>query len=112
MNEQLINVKNIIYQGDLGNSISQLIKLTQKYSSHFHEDVVLQSAKFEQVKADERQGIHSSREIKRKKKRIEFALLELIDVIDEEEVIDENNSTNNTYKNLTNVIEMIHLRHY
>lgn len=109
MNEQLIKIKNTIQEGDIENSISQLIKLAQKYSSRFQNDVILQSANFQQVKTDERRGISSAEDIKREKKRIMFTLLELIDVIDEEEIIEENTNDTDTSRDSDKVIKILFL---
>ena len=109
MNKQLTNLKNTIQQGDLENSISQLIKLTQKYSSRFHNDVILQSANFQSVQTDEHRGISSGEDIKREKKRIVFALLELIDNIDKEGLIKENTRNKDTSKDSNKVIKILFL---
>ena len=109
MNEQLAKIKNYIQKGNLENSIPQLIEITKKYSSRFHNKAIQQSANFEQLETDKIDDIYSPDDIRRERRKIVSALLKLIDMIDEEGLIKENTKNKNTSKDSNKVIKILFL---
>ena len=81
MEINLAPIRNAIQYGDLQGAIVQLLEITQTYVPRFHNEVVLHSARLEEIRADERKGIVTLEEIRREKRRIASALLDLIDHI-------------------------------
>ena len=84
MKPNLSEIKALIQSGNLENAGQQLLELARAKSSRFENDVIGQLASLKQVRTDERKGIANSESIKMQKNRITYALLELIDEIDEE----------------------------
>lgn len=83
MNVNLNNLKKSLQQGDLQNSITQLLEITQNYPKRFHNEVILHGANFRQLRDNERKGLVSNEEIRREKSRLLNALLDLIDELEE-----------------------------
>ncbi len=54
MNAKLTYIKNLIQKCDLKNAISQLIEITDCYSSRFHDEVILHAANLKQLQENER----------------------------------------------------------
>src|ERR1041385_2896413 len=84
MQVKLSEIKDFIQSSDLENAGRLLLEFTQKSSSRFHNEVLGQLANLKQVLTDERKGIASPETTKLNKNRVTYALLELIDEIDEE----------------------------
>src|SRR6266487_518993 len=84
MKPDLSEIKISIQNGDLDSASKQLLSFTQENSSRFHNEVVGQLANLKQVLTDERKRIASPEIIRLNKNRITYALLEIIDEIDEE----------------------------
>jgi len=84
MKIDLLKIKDLIQKGRIDSSGNQLLNLARKNSSRFQNEIIGQLANLEQVLADERKGIVSPETIRIQKNRISYALLELIDEIDEE----------------------------
>jgi len=84
MQIKLSKVKEGIQNGDLESAGQQLLEFTQKHSSRFYNEVIGHFANLKQVIADERKGIANPETTKLNKNRITYALLDLIDDIDEE----------------------------
>ena len=96
MKLNLTTIKNLIQQGELQNAIFQLTEITNEYSSRYHNEVILHTASLKEVQDNERKGLLSPEEIRREKNRIVYALLDLINVIEQE--IATKHSTVNLYK--------------
>lgn len=97
MNIKLTTIKNLIQQGELQNAISQLTEITNDYSSRYHNEVILHSASLKQIIDNERRGILSIEEIRREKNRIMYAILDLINEI-EQEITTKDRANNNMAK--------------
>ena len=94
---KLTAIKNLIEQGDLQNAISKITEITNEYSSRYHNEIILHSSSLKQVIGDERKGIISIEEIRREKKRIAYAVLDLVNEIELETINDrEHKKTNQT----------------
>lgn len=84
MNQKLLEVKYYVKEGDLQKAIALLLQFTNEWSSRFSNEVILHSARFQQLIIDERKGIIDSQEASRMKTQIVRALLDLTDEIDRE----------------------------
>lgn len=84
MNATLAEIKDAVQQGDLERSLSMLRNLTSEQSSRFHNEVILQTARVNKVRTDERQGMVSFEKLSQEKNRIIFNLLDLIDAIEQD----------------------------
>jgi hypothetical protein len=84
MKPNLSEIKALIQSGNIEKAGQQLLEFAQAKSSRLDNDVIGQLASLKQVLTDERKGIASPESIKMQKNRITYALLELIDEIDEE----------------------------
>ena len=84
MQKYLSEVKGLIRSGNLESAGEKLLSFAQKKPSRFYNEVVGHLASLKQVLVDERKGIASPETTKLNKNRITYALLELIDEIDEE----------------------------
>ena len=105
MKLNLTTIKNLIQQGELQNAIFQLTEITNEYSSRYHNEVILHTASLKEVQDNERKGLLSPEEIRREKNRIVYALLDLINVIEQE--IATKHSTVNLYK--PKILSLIHI---
>ncbi|MDJ0899245.1 MAG: CHAT domain-containing protein [Xenococcus sp. MO_188.B8] len=106
---ELANVKNLIQQGDLQNAIIYLIEIANQYSSRFHNEVILHAANLKQLQENERKGILSTEEIRREKNRITYALLDLINAIDQEIATKENAISPSDPKSNDKIIKILFL---
>ena len=84
MLSRLSQIKIDIQRGDLQNAGQELLEFTQNQSSRFQNEIIGQLASLNQVLADERKGVTNPETLKIQKNRITYALLELVDEIDEE----------------------------
>lgn len=93
MTSKLTNIKNLIQEGNFKNASSQLIEITNQYSSRYHNEVIVHTANLTQLLENERRGTLSTEEIRREKNRITYALLDLINEI-EQEISKKDNTVN------------------
>jgi hypothetical protein len=84
MNATLSEIKAHIRNGNLEKAGQELLGFTQKNSSRFFNEVIGQIASLKQALSDERKGVASAETTKMHKSRITYALLDLIDEVDEE----------------------------
>lgn len=84
MKSTLFEIKDLIQNGNLEGAGKQLLVFAQNNVSRFQNEIVGQLANLKQVLTDERKGISNPETIKTQKNRITYALLELIDEIEEE----------------------------
>ncbi|MEH2391153.1 MAG: CHAT domain-containing protein [Nostoc sp.] len=84
MNSKFISIRNLIQSGDLQNAISHITEITNAYSSRYRNEVILHTANLKELLENERKGILSIEEIRREKNRIVYALLNLINEIEQE----------------------------
>ncbi|MDZ7970464.1 MAG: CHAT domain-containing protein [Nostoc sp. DedSLP03] len=84
MKSKLTNIRNLIQKGELKNAILQLTEITNKYSSRYHNEVILHAASLNQLQESERKGILSTEEIRREKNRIVSVLLDLTNAIEQD----------------------------
>jgi hypothetical protein len=87
MNIKLTGIKNLIQQGELQNAISEITEITNEYSSRYHNEIILHAASLKQIIEDERKDTFSIQEIRREKKRIVYAILDLINEIEQEIIL-------------------------
>ena len=80
----LSHIKGSIQQGEIENAGQHLLKFARTNSSRFTNEIIGQLANLKEVLTDERKGVASAESIKMQKNRITYALLDLIDAIDEE----------------------------
>ena len=106
---ELVNIKNLIQQGDLQHAIIYLIEITDRYSSRFHNEAILHVANLKQFQENERKGILSTEEIRRQKNRITYALLDLINEIDREIATKESTISPSDPKNNDKIIKILFL---
>ncbi|NEO52428.1 MAG: hypothetical protein F6K54_04645 [Okeania sp. SIO3B5] len=80
----IYQIRNSIQDGNLEGASQQMLELTSKYSSRFHNEALVHQARLKLILTDERKGIVSSETITIQKSRIISALLELTDEIKKE----------------------------
>jgi nucleoside phosphorylase len=81
---QLSSTRKSVQRDDLQTAIAQLIAVTEKHSSRFHNEVLLHAASLQQLRTDVRKGLLTSQETSSERRRITHAILELIDDVDQE----------------------------
>lgn len=84
MSITLNNIKDIIEQGDFRNASQQLLEFVTQYSPRFKNEVIGYKARLQQAFFNENRGIISPEEIQRQKNSIMYAMLELIEILEEE----------------------------
>jgi hypothetical protein len=84
MSITLNNIKNIIQQGDFKTASQQLLEFVTQYSPRSQNEVIGYKAKLQQTFIDENRGIVSREEIQRQKNGIMYAMLGLIEVLEED----------------------------
>ena len=80
----LTNIKQIIQEGDLKNATQQLLEVVKSYPSRYENEVIVHKANINKLMEKERRRTTSEETITQEKNRIMYALLDLIDVIQEE----------------------------
>lgn len=80
----LMNIKQLIQEGDLKNATQQLLELFKSYPSRYENEVIVHKANVNKLIEKERRRITSEETIAQEKNRIMYALLDLIDEIQEE----------------------------
>ena len=80
----LNNIKNVIQQGDFKTASQQLLEFVTQYVPRFQNEVIGYKAKLQQTFIDENRGIVSREEIQRQKNGIMYAMLGLIEVLEED----------------------------
>ena len=84
MSITLNSIKNIIQQGDFKTASQQLLEFVTQYFPRFQNEVIGYKAKLQQIFIDENRGIISREEIQRHKNSIMYAMLELIEILEED----------------------------
>ncbi len=83
MTTNLNKIRNTIQQGDFKNASQQLLEFVNQYCPRFQNEVIGYKAKLNQIFMDENRGIISYDEVQRQKNRSMYAMLELIEVLEE-----------------------------
>jgi uncharacterized protein (DUF885 family) len=77
-------IKTLIQSGDLENAAQQLLTFAQTHSSRFTNEALGHLARLKQIVSDERKGVVSAETTRMSKNQLTFALLDLIDEMEEE----------------------------
>ncbi|MBW4465540.1 MAG: hypothetical protein KME07_08875 [Pegethrix bostrychoides GSE-TBD4-15B] len=84
MNEIFKVVRELIQENDMQLASKILLEVAEQNSSRFHNEIIGHRASLRQIANDERKGIATDESIRKQKKRIRYALLEVTDEIDKE----------------------------
>ena len=83
MIKNLSEIRSSIQKGDLQGAARQLLELARSHAPNLYNEVVIHNANTNQLVTDERKGLLNSDTVKQQKNRIMYALLELIDEIEQ-----------------------------
>ncbi len=75
-------IRELIQENDMEAASQLLLEVTEQNSSCFRNEIIGHKAALRQIIDDERRGVISDESARREKKRIRYALLEVIDEID------------------------------
>jgi len=79
----LNSLKSFLKEGELGNAIDQFDEIAKEISNDFHNNVILQSARYRRIRKDKLNGLVSDANYQLEINKINHALLQLIDEIPE-----------------------------
>ena len=84
MKPNLSAIKILLQTGDLESAGQQLLAFAQAHGSRFANEIIGHLARWKQIIIDERKGVVSAETTRMGKSQLTFALLDLIDAMEEE----------------------------
>jgi len=84
MKPNLSAIKTILQNGDLESAGQQLLAFAQAHGSRFANEIIGHLARWKQIVSDERKGVVSAETTRMGKNQVTYALLDLIDAMEEE----------------------------
>lgn len=83
-NVTLTAIRDLFQLGNIEKATQELLDFSKVHSSRFTNEILGQIASLKQTLADERKGVASPETIKMQKNRITYALLDLVDAMEDE----------------------------
>jgi Effector-associated domain 11/CHAT domain len=104
MNTSFIEIRDYIARGDLQKALWTLSEIARGQLSHHENEILLQRAKVEEVFRKERQGTLNPDNIQIRKSQVSTAILELIDIMEQELINRTEKTSSNSEKTVILVL--------